>query len=179
MTQTALTIQKSYRMHKAQVTLHRKRALLHKSCTVIQSVFRSAEISKSVFQFKINANNAACLIQRVTRGFLDRKFVVNREAWHLRLAQTTSRFIKSFLRQVESRESQYRRRISTITIQGQYRLYLLRCEHRRIVRACTLIQALFRGHRVRKQYRPVQAFLSRLPLIHESIKKLDEVCLAS
>ncbi|XP_006892180.1 PREDICTED: abnormal spindle-like microcephaly-associated protein homolog [Elephantulus edwardii] len=141
----AVTIQSKYKAYKAQKTYASQRA----SAITIQRWYRASKIAKQQYRDYCKLKNAAIKIQAVYRGAR-----VRRHIQHMHMAAT---FMKAMFKMRQSKVRYHAMRRAAIVIQVKYRAYcqgkIQRAKYLSILRAVNIIQARFRGLKVRQTLR--------------------------
>ncbi|XP_023586136.1 abnormal spindle-like microcephaly-associated protein [Trichechus manatus latirostris] len=144
----AVTIQSNYKAYKTK----KKYATQRASAIMIQRWYRDTKIAKQQRREYLNLKNAAIKIQAVYRGIR-----VRRQIQRMHLAAT---FIKAMFKMHQSKARYHTMRTAAIVIQVRYRAYcqckIQRAKYLTILKAVNIIQARFRGLRVRQTLRKMQ-----------------------
>uniref|UniRef100_A0A2K5VNK5 Abnormal spindle-like microcephaly-associated protein homolog n=1 Tax=Macaca fascicularis TaxID=9541 RepID=A0A2K5VNK5_MACFA len=144
----AVTIQSKYRAYKTK----KKYATYRASAIIIQRWYRGIKITHRQHQEYLNLKKTAIKIQSVYRGIR-----VRRHIQHMHRAAT---FIKAMFKMHQSRISYHTMRKAAIVIQVRFRAYYQGKMHREkyltILKAVKILQASFRGVRVRWTLRKMQ-----------------------
>uniref|UniRef100_A0A8C9M0G6 Abnormal spindle-like microcephaly-associated protein homolog n=1 Tax=Piliocolobus tephrosceles TaxID=591936 RepID=A0A8C9M0G6_9PRIM len=144
----AVTIQSKYRAYKTK----KKYATYRASAIIIQRWYRGIKITHCQRKEYLNLKKTAIKIQSVYRGIR-----VRRHIQHLHRAAT---FIKAMFKMHQSRISYHTMRKAAIVIQVRLRAYyqgkMQREKYLTILKAVKILQASFRGVRVRWTLRKMQ-----------------------
>ncbi|XP_062252212.1 abnormal spindle-like microcephaly-associated protein [Platichthys flesus] len=139
--QSASVIQRAYRAHCE----HRKYLTLKSSVLTVQRRYRATVAAKDQMQKYQNMRRAAIILQAAYRGQQVRQEVAR---WH-----QAATLIQSLFRKHKEEVKFQAMRLSAIIIQRHYRSLVLQrrdTEHfQRVRRSAVVLQAAFRGHRVR------------------------------
>ncbi|XP_007939371.1 abnormal spindle-like microcephaly-associated protein [Orycteropus afer afer] len=141
----AIIIQAKYKAYKAK----RKYATQRASAIAIQRWYRDINMAKQQRRDYLNLKNAAIKIQAVYRGIRARRCIR-----HMHMAAT---FIKAMFKMHQSKIRYHAMRTAAIVIQVKYRAYcqgkIQREKYLTILKAVNIVQARFRGLRVRQSLR--------------------------
>uniref|UniRef100_A0A2I3NAH1 Abnormal spindle-like microcephaly-associated protein homolog n=1 Tax=Papio anubis TaxID=9555 RepID=A0A2I3NAH1_PAPAN len=144
----AVTIQSKYRAYKTK----KKYATYRASAIIIQRWYRGIKITHRQHQEYLNLKKTAIKIQSAYRGIR-----VRRHIQHMHRAAT---FIKAMFKMHQSRISYHTMRKAAIVIQVRFRAYyqgkMQREKYLTILKAVKILQASFRGVRVRWTLRKMQ-----------------------
>uniref|UniRef100_G1S8U9 Assembly factor for spindle microtubules n=1 Tax=Nomascus leucogenys TaxID=61853 RepID=G1S8U9_NOMLE len=144
----AVTIQSKYRAYKTK----KKYATYRASAIIIQRWYRGIKITNHQHKKYLNLKKTAIKIQSVYRGIR-----VRRHIQHMHRAAT---FIKAMFKMHQSRISYHTMRKAAIVIQVRFRAYyqgkMQREKYLTILKAVKILQASFRGVRVRWTLRKMQ-----------------------
>uniref|UniRef100_A0A2K6K8L1 Abnormal spindle-like microcephaly-associated protein homolog n=1 Tax=Rhinopithecus bieti TaxID=61621 RepID=A0A2K6K8L1_RHIBE len=144
----AVTIQSKYRAYKTK----KKYATYRASAITIQRWYRGIKITHRQHKEYLNLKKTAIKIQSVYRGIR-----VRRHIQHMHRAAT---FIKAMFKMHQSRISYHTMRKAAIVIQVRFRAYyqgkMQREKYLTILKAVKILQASFRGVRVRWTLRKMQ-----------------------
>ncbi|KAL2771103.1 abnormal spindle-like microcephaly-associated protein isoform 1 [Daubentonia madagascariensis] len=144
----AVTIQSNYRAYKTK----KKYATYRASAIIIQRWYRGIKITNHQHKEYLNLKKAAIKVQAVYRGIS-----VRRHTQHMHMAAT---FIKAMFKMHQSRIRYHTMRSAAIIIQIRYRAYyqgkIQREKYLTILKAINILQASFRGVRVRQMLKKMQ-----------------------
>ncbi|XP_035032890.2 abnormal spindle-like microcephaly-associated protein [Hippoglossus stenolepis] len=140
--QSASVIQRAYRAHCE----HRKYLTLKSSVLAVQRRYRATAAAKEEMQKYQKMRRAAIILQAAYRGQQVRQEVAR---WH-----QAATLVQSVFRKHREEVKFQAMRLSAIIIQRHYRSLVLQRKERehflRVRRSAVVLQAAFRGHRVRR-----------------------------
>ncbi|XP_037681033.1 abnormal spindle-like microcephaly-associated protein [Choloepus didactylus] len=144
----AVTIQSKYKTYKT-----RKKYLTYRASAItIQRWYRDIKIASHQRKEYLNLKTVAIKIQAVYRGIR-----VRRRIQHMHMAAT---FIKAMFKMHHSKIRYHTMRRAVIIIQVRYRAYcqgkIQRAKYLTVLKAITILQASFRGLRVRQTLKKMQ-----------------------
>ncbi|XP_012505908.1 PREDICTED: abnormal spindle-like microcephaly-associated protein isoform X1 [Propithecus coquereli] len=144
----AVTIQSNYRAYKTK----RKYATYRASAIIIQRWYRDIKITNHQRKDYLNLKKAAIEVQAVYRGIRVRR--------HIQLMHMAATSIKAMFKMHQSRKRYHTMRSAAIVIQVRYRAYyqgkIQREKYLTILKAINILQASFRGVRVRQTLKKMQ-----------------------
>ncbi|XP_077013425.1 abnormal spindle-like microcephaly-associated protein isoform X2 [Tamandua tetradactyla] len=144
----AVTIQSKYKTYKTK----KKYATYRASAITIQRWYRDTKIANRQRKKYLNLKAAAIKIQAIYRGLR-----VRRHIQHMHMAAT---FIKAMFKMHHSKMRYHTMRTAVILIQVRYRAYrqgkIQRAKYLTVLKAVCILQANFRGVRVRQTLKKMQ-----------------------